>query len=93
MRYLSILIPRDWLETELRKAKEGDTKYFIVNGSFLQLCLFPNADEPFIVPNTEKSVTLTDAPEWTSLPKLIWLFWDSGIAKSHATNQLAKRNI
>ena len=32
-------------------------------------------------------------PKWTKLPKIIWLFWDKGFSSSHATNQLAKRNI
>ena len=44
MRYVAILIPRDWLATELQKAKEGDTKYYIVNGSFLRPCHFHSAD-------------------------------------------------
>ena len=55
--------------------------------------LYLNRSEPFIKPNKEKPSTPTKFTPWTSLPKKLWLFWDSGIENASAANQLCYLNI
>jgi hypothetical protein len=51
----------------------------IMKGSYLQKMYFPEATQPFIYTNQEKGLENVNAPRWDSLPKIIWIFWDSGL--------------
>ena len=31
--------------------------------------------------------------EWSSLPKIIWVFWDKGLAKAKVNNQICVENL
>lgn len=55
--------------------------------------LYLSRSEPFIKPNREKSTVAAKFTPWDSLPRKLWLFWDSGIENASAANQLCYLNI
>lgn len=93
LRYAAVITPRADIEYLLEKAREGYSERFLIYDSFLQVFLYNNTQEAFIMANPERPVVRADFPTWSKLPRIIWLFWDKGMSSSHATNQLAKRNI
>jgi hypothetical protein len=69
---------------------KGERK-LITEGSFIEKLLY-NDDEDskktFIAPRLEKSLANSSIEEWTALPKIIWVFWDSGLINALVNNQL-----
>ena len=66
----------------------------IYRGSFIQLVLFPISNNlTFIIDNPEKSITDSNAEPWSTLPRIIWLFWDTGHENAPLSNQLAVKSI
>jgi hypothetical protein len=61
--------------------------------SIYQTFLYPQRDVPFIKENKEKPFVNATNEQWLSLPKIIWLFYDSGFEKAAITYQICVENI
>jgi hypothetical protein len=64
-----------------------------MKNSFIQRMFFPNGSESYILPNLEKPFVNNTAIAWDSLPKIIWVYWDTGLRGSGASNQICVENI
>jgi hypothetical protein len=60
----------------------------ILEGSFIQKTLFPKNDVALIQKNKEKPFINQTNEAWTTLPKIIWVFYDRGIENSRLSNQM-----
>lgn len=54
----------------------------------MQKILYPEAKASFISKNTEKPFVKKKAGPWVGLPKIIWVFWDRGLASAPINNQI-----
>jgi hypothetical protein len=82
----------DEFNRRIERAKSG-SGYEIWEGSFIHRHLFLGRQEEFIKPNKEKSVTPATFSKWESLPKKLWIFWDSGVENASAASQLCVLNL
>jgi mannosyltransferase OCH1-like enzyme len=56
--------------------------------------LFPKTENlTFVIDNPEKSISDPNGQPWDTLPRIIWLFWDSGHENAPLSNQLAVESI
>jgi len=56
--------------------------------------LFDENDTEHVTESKEKPPTTDlNGPEWTSLPKKLWVIWDSGFEDAPIVNQLMIKNI
>ena len=51
----------------------------IYQGSLIQKLFYPEKMFSFIIENPEKSFTDTKNDIWTTIPKIIWIYWSDGI--------------
>ena len=73
----------------MRDGKRGP----IWERSIYQTFLYPKKDVPFIKENKEKPFVNPNNEQWLSLPKIIWLFYDSGFEDIPITYQLCVENL
>lgn len=52
-----------------------------------------NQSEPFLQRSLEKNIANPEGRQWTVLPKVVWVYWDAGIAHSSLGNRLCVDNI
>jgi hypothetical protein len=60
----------------------------IMEGSFIQKLFFPEPNLPFIKKNLERPFINANSEKWEALPRIIWVFWDTGLSNSRISNQL-----
>ena len=72
----------------LEGAKNGNHYYDMHPDSFFSRYLYMDGKYPFIWKEYEKSTINITAKKWDSLPKIVWLFWDTGISRSTLANKL-----
>ncbi len=90
MLYIAKITPIEQLNAfleEVRKTK-GKGGSEIVEGSFLHRVFFSHSEVDFISKRKEKPFVNETNVQWTSLPKIIWTFWNEGIANSKINNQI-----
>lgn len=88
IRYIADITPTKDMNYFLEETKKASLKP-IMHGSFIQKILFPDSkDLPFIVQNKEKAFVNASNEEWSSLPKIIWVFWDKGLSNAKVNNQI-----
>ena len=59
-----------------------------MNGSLIYSA-FPDLAADSLYPDPEISVTNESAPQWTSLPKKVWVIWLTGLDSAPVTNRVA----
>lgn len=64
-----------------------------MEGSFIQKIFYPNTSLPFIKNNNEKKFVNKTNEAWSSLPKIIWVFWDKGLSNAAVNNQICVENL
>jgi hypothetical protein len=77
----------------LEEARKGNRYYYMHPDSFFATYLFMDGKYSFIEQQYEKSIVNITAKRWESLPRIVWLFWDTGISKSPLANKLCVENI
>jgi hypothetical protein len=64
-----------------------------MKNSFAQRLFYPENNQIFLYGNPEKPSTKNSKIKWKNLPKLIWIYWDTGLYNSLISNQLLIANI
>jgi hypothetical protein len=65
----------------------------IYEGSLIQKLYFPQGSFSFIIKNPENSFTAIKNDIWTTLPKIIWVYWADGILNSSPFHQMCFNNL
>lgn len=66
---------------------------WMYEGSYFQRFFFPTDKRPNIIYYPEKTIKDTDALEWDTLPRIIWVYWDSGFENSNIVYQMCVDNL
>jgi hypothetical protein len=86
------LTPFEKFNIWLEDARDGKREK-IWDRSWIQKLLFPNRVVPFIKENKEKPFVNETNEQWLSLPKIIWVFYDKGVAHAPLVTQICVENL
>lgn len=92
MRYIARLTPVGEMAGFLLETKNGQRPPLLM-GSFLQRIFFPAGTQPFVQKNPEAPFVNSSSEPWSALPRLIWVFWDQGLANAGLNNQICVENL
>lgn len=85
--YLTRLTGLSKVNTLLQQTKGGRSQP-ILEGSVFQKLLYPKLNVPFIKKDQEKPFINETNEPWSTLPKIIWVFYDKGISQARVSNQI-----
>jgi hypothetical protein len=92
IRYVLRLAPFDIFNRWLEDARDGKREK-IWDRSWIQKLFFPNRRISFIKENREKPFINETNEQWLNLPKIIWVFYNSGVMHAPIVTQVCVESL
>lgn len=94
-RYVVVMPFQEWIGNKLQNTIDRNSSELIHPRSFVaKYLLLDSPDYSYVFQKAvERPIANLSAPTWSSLPKIVWLFWDSGLRRASIGNAVCIENL